>query len=260
MARSNLAVDENGLPIEKRGRSKALVAGGIVLLALAAGALGAATYLPTNVESAQAKAPVTTQQPATADTSETVTTASNADAAATPGPDVSAVTSAAPTEKTDNAMVAQADQKGDAVAAPSKTTTTTSTFGGWTVQCDETADKKVCSANFRVINKQNNTNVLVWLFGFNKDGKFLTELLTLTDVQLEPGVVLTLDEGKPIKAGYVECSTQGCKARLEMTPNLIRQMKGAKKAKIDITRLDGQVIQFAMEIPGIDQALGELGV
>ena len=53
---------------------------------------------------------------------------------------------------------------------------------------------------------------------------------------------------------------RGCKARLEMTPNLVRQMKASKNAKIDMTRLDGQVIQFAMEIPGIDQALAELGV
>lgn len=239
MPRKN-ALDENGLPIETRRRPGLLIAGGLVFAAIAAAAIGAATYLPRTVETAEAKA-----------------------AAGAPSqPDTSAVAGTAETGRAHETLVAQAAQKGtrDSAAAPTKTTTTTSTYGGWTVQCEETADNKVCSANFRVINKENNANILVWVFGFNKEGQFLTELHTLTDVLIEPGVVLTLDEGKPIKAGYVECSTRGCKARLEMTPNLVRQMKAAKKAKIDMTRIDGQVIQFAMEIPGIDQALADLGV
>lgn len=253
----NKTVDENGLPIEKRGRSGMLIAGGLVFAAIAAAALGAATYFPKTVETAEAKAPPVAADPVAA-AIEADTSAE--EATAQPAPDTSTVTGAAEPAKSDETLVAQAAQKGDAVTTPTKTTTTTSTYGGWTVQCQESGETKVCSATFRVFNKENNANILVWAFGFNTEGKFLAELNTLTDILIEPGVVLTLDEGKPIKVNYVECSTRGCKARLEMTPNLVRQMKAAKKAKIDMTRLDGQVIQFAMEIPGIDQALADLGV
>lgn len=182
--------------------------------------------------------------------------AAHAEAPAQPAPDRPAP------QRSQPSLVAQAAAPENKAAMPTtSTTTTTTTHGGWTVTCSEAGNPpaKVCSASFRVINKQNNQNLLVWVFGRNKEGKLLAEFLTLTDVLVQPGVVVTLDDGKPIKADYVECTSRGCKARLEMTPNLVRQMKGAKKARIDMTRLDGQVIQFSMDIPGIDLALGDLG-
>lgn len=174
---------------------------------------------------------------------------------------ISAVAEQAPPQTPQPTLVAQAAAQENPPAMATTTTTTTTTHGGWTVSCNTsgTPPVKVCSASYRVFNKQNNQNLLVWVFGRNRENKLLAEFMTLTDVQIEPGVVLTLDGGTPIKAGYVECTTRGCKARLEMTPNLVRQMKAAKKARLDMTRLDGQVIQFSMDIPGIDLALGELG-
>jgi invasion protein IalB len=152
--------------------------------------------------------------------------------------------------------VAQADTAG------TKTTTTTTKYGGWTVQCSESGEppRKLCGASYRVVAKKNNSNILVWLIGFSKDGKLLAEFVTPTEVRIEPGVTVSLDGGKPVKADYVECTTRSCKARAEISPNFSRQLKGAKSAKVELTRLDGQVIQFTMEIPGVDQALAELGV
>ncbi|MEP9388823.1 invasion associated locus B family protein [Mesorhizobium sp. KR9-304] len=161
-------------------------------------------------------------------------------------------------------LMAQADAKEarPGTESTTKTVTTTTTHGGWTVTCSEggTEPAKTCSANFRVINKKNNSVVLVWLIGRNKDGKLLAEFLTLTDIMIQPGVMVAIEEAKPVKAEYVSCATKGCKASLDLTPNLVRQMKEAKKAKIDMTLLDGQVVQFAMDIPGIDMALADLGL
>lgn len=142
------------------------------------------------------------------------------------------------------------------------TTTTTTTHGGWVVVCNETGapPSRVCSANFRVVNQQTNSNILVWLVGFNAEGSLLSEFLTLTDVLIQPGVVVTIDQGQAARAEFVECSTTGCKARLAMTPELVLRMKAAQRATIEITRLDGQIVQFQMEIPGVDGALAALGV
>jgi invasion protein IalB len=148
-----------------------------------------------------------------------------------------------------------------AQAATTSTTTTTTKHDGWTVTCNEGGDppKKICSANYRVIDKKSSSNILVWLIGRNAEGKLLAEFLTLPGVIIEPGVAVSLDEAKAVKADYVSCSAKGCKASMELTPNLTRQLKAAKKAKIDITRLDGKVLQFSMDIPGIDAALADLG-
>lgn len=146
-------------------------------------------------------------------------------------------------------------------AAMSTVTTTTTTHGGWTVSCSQAGDPpaKTCTATFRVFNKNTNQNLLVWVFGHDREGRLLAEFLTLTDVLVQPGVVVVLDDGNPVKADYVECTSKGCKARLELTADLVGRMKAAKKARIDMTRLDGQVVQFTMDIPGIDLALRDLG-
>ncbi len=144
----------------------------------------------------------------------------------------------------------------------SNNTRTTRSFGGWTVVCNEGGEpvRRVCSANFRVINQQNNSNILVWLVGFNAEGELLSEFLTLTDIQIQPGVGVSLESGEAVTAPFVECSTRGCKARLTMSDSFLQQLKAASNATIAITRIDGQVIQFQMQIPGVDQALAELGV
>ena len=147
------------------------------------------------------------------------------------------------------------------IVPDNSTTKRTTTYGGWTVNCSETIEppEKLCSASFRIVDKQKNSNILVWLFGRNAKEKPLSEFLTLTDVLIEPGVVLTLDDGKPLRAGYVYCSSSGCKASIDLTKSLIQRLKTAKKAKVEVTCLDGKVIQFAMEIPGIDRALTDIG-
>lgn len=172
-----------------------------------------------------------------------------------------------PAEAAPRALFEQAKPLSVVQAAQEKTaimptiTTTTTTHGGWTVSCRETGKPAVksCTATFRVFDKKTNQNLLVWVFGHDREGRLLAEFLTMTDVLVQPGVVISPDNGKPVKADYVECTARGCKARLEMTSAAVKQLKAAKSARIDITRLDGQVVQFTMDIPGIDLALGDLG-
>ena len=144
---------------------------------------------------------------------------------------------------------------------PKTVTTRTTTYSGWTVVCTEDAAKpeQVCSANFRVINKQNNQNILVWLFGRNAAGEALLEFNTLTEVLIKPGVVVVLDEGEPLRAEFISCGTAGCRATLPLDKEIIGQMKEAKKARIDMTRVDGKVIQLSFDIAGIAPALDDIG-
>lgn len=140
--------------------------------------------------------------------------------------------------------------------------TTTQTYGGWSVVCNDSGDgqKPICTANYRVINTQTNSNILVWLIGRNAEGALLSEFLTLTDLLIQPGVVVTLEGAAPVKAEFVECMTNSCKARLEMTPEFVQQLKTAEKVTLDLVRLDGKVVQFGMDIRGADKALADLGV
>jgi len=154
------------------------------------------------------------------------------------------------------ALLAQAEP-----AATSTTTTTTTTHGGWTVTCSQSGDPptKRCSAEFRVIDKDNKAVVLIWLLGRDKEGTLLSEFVTPSDILIKPGVAVTLDDEKPLKAEFLSCTTkQGCRASMELTPKLARDLKAATKAKIGLTLLNGKVMEIGMEIPGVDMALTDL--
>lgn len=158
--------------------------------------------------------------------------------------------------------VAQEATKSDAKkAAPTQVTTTTTTFDNWTVVCSRTADQKSasCGASYKVVNNQNQSVLLVWLFGRNAKGEKLTEFRTLTDVLIEPGVGITLEEGDPLKANYVSCSTNGCQASLALDDDMIERLRNTKSATISMTRLDSKQIQFKMDVAGMGQALKALG-
>lgn len=146
-------------------------------------------------------------------------------------------------------------------AADAKITTTTTTYQGWSVQCTDTGQKggKACAANFRVIDQKSKGNLLVWLMGKNAKGEKLAEFITLTDVLIKPGVGLSLDDAEPVRAEYISCGGNGCKASLPLDKALVATLKAAKKARLDMTRLDGQVIQFTMDVTGIAPAMADIG-
>lgn len=172
-------------------------------------------------------------------------------------------TTATASGETKPSLVAQ-EQPAPQPAAPSTTTTTTtSQHGGWTVTCTVAGEpaQKTCSAQFRVVSKENNNAlVLVWLLGRNAEGKLLAEFATPSDIQIKPGVAVSLDDTNIGAAEFVSCtSNQGCRAALELTPKLARDLKQAKKANVAITLLNGKLLQIGVEINGIEQALAELG-
>jgi invasion protein IalB len=92
-----------------------------------------------------------------------------------------------------------------------------------------------------VINSQNKANLLVWLFGFNAQGEKLTEFRTLTEVRIQPGVVVELEgsaemratykDSEPLRAAYVACGTGGCQASLNLDDELIEQLRDARRQR-----------------------------
>ncbi len=146
--------------------------------------------------------------------------------------------------------------------AANTTTTITTTRGGWTVTCNQAGDPpvKTCSAEFRVVGGDKKQTVLIWLIGRNKEGRLLAEFVTPSDILIKPGVAVTLDDGKPVQAEYISCTArQGCRASMELTPKIVRDLQAAAKAKIGITLLNGKVMDVQFEVTGTDLALADIG-
>jgi invasion protein IalB len=137
--------------------------------------------------------------------------------------------------------------------------TVTMQYGGWKVTCDEAGGSAVCSAAFRVVNRQTNATILTWMVGRGSDGQLLTEFFVPTEVLVKPGVSMVLEDGPAYRADFVACGRQACKAILPLDAALASELASATKATLSLTASNGNVTNFSMAIDGIAAAMAELG-
>jgi invasion protein IalB len=143
------------------------------------------------------------------------------------------------------------------------TTTTRTTYGGWIVTCREAGEprRRACSAEFRVINKENMGLMLVWLLGRSAGGQLVAEFVTPADIMIKPGVSVTFDGTGSAVAEFIYCAnSKGCRAAVDLSPKLERDMRQASKAMISFTLANGRAVDIAVGIAGVDQALDHLKV
>ena len=154
------------------------------------------------------------------------------------------------------AVLGAASPEGLAQTAERKTVTMQ--YGGWKVTCDEAGESSVCSAAFRVVNRETNATILTWLVGRGRSGQLLTEFFVPTEILIEPGVSVVLEEGPAYKAEFVACGRSACKAVLALDPALASELASATKATLSLTASNGKVTNFSMGIDGIAAAMAEL--
>lgn len=146
----------------------------------------------------------------------------------------------------------------DSLAQTADRKTVTIQYGGWKVTCDETGGSEVCSAAFRVMNRETNATILTWMVGRGSDGQLLTEFFVPTEILITPGVSMVLEDGPAYKADFVACGRQACKAVLPLDAALASELASATKATLSLTASNGKVTNFSMGIDGIAAAMAEL--
>jgi invasion protein IalB len=154
------------------------------------------------------------------------------------------------------AVMATAVPEGFAQTADRKTVTMQ--YGGWKVTCDEAGSSSVCSAAFRVVNRETNATILTWMVGRGSDGQLLTEFFVPTEILIKPGVSMVLEDGPAYTADFVACGRQACKAVLPLDAALASELASATKATLSLTASNGKVTNFSMGIEGIAAAMAEL--
>ena len=134
------------------------------------------------------------------------------------------------------------------------------TFGAWIVTCPkEDKSKLKCAARFTVSDTKRNVVIMNWVLGYNAAGKMLMEILSPSDVYIEPGVVVMIGGKEAAKLPYVTCGTAGCLSRVTMNKAMLASLKGTAEATVILAATTGKNIEFKMGIPGVSDALKALG-
>lgn len=161
-----------------------------------------------------------------------------------------------------NAMAAEAkDAKKPAAATPAAKAPEIGE-SGWTKRCNE-KNKKDCEI-FKLLQEKNaKARVIEFALGFPKGedlkkGEARGAVILPLGILLEEGVVMKVDEQKPLafKARY--CINAGCFAFVNLDKDVLETMKSGKTVSFFVKSMDGQGVRLVMNLQGFGDALKEI--
>jgi invasion protein IalB len=174
------------------------------------------------------------------------------------------------------AAVAQAQKRGPSDAAKSSTPAATPATApqpkilrteilavdNWTVTCTETDQANAnlqCSAILKITETVNNVQriVFTWLIG-NHEGKLASVLSMPPGVLIAPGVQLKIGDKEEKKLHYSACLSDHCEAVVPMDDATVKSMSSAGTAEASIVAVNGEKVNFKVNLKGFEKALADV--
>jgi len=157
-----------------------------------------------------------------------------------------------------------------AAAGSGSVRTETTTFGGWTVTCQQVLNaeaKKSCIGSLRVLSQDGRTVLLSWLVGFDKDRHPMSVLQVASglavreDKSVSSG--LRIKDGLDVKVGdavarkipYQSCSPQVCEAVTALDEAFAKTLGGGGPVSVIAYAADGRPIPLSFDVRGVDKAI-----
>lgn len=134
-------------------------------------------------------------------------------------------------------------------------------FKDWKIQCEapQGSEQEICHAFQNLTMKEGGQRVLHIAVGYlpNKDHPVAIFTLPL-GIALPPGVMLQVDEGAKNTFPVEVCTPDGCRAGLEIKPELMASLKAGSKAKVTFANLQRQGLTVPVSLKGFTAAVGSL--
>lgn len=134
---------------------------------------------------------------------------------------------------------------------------------GWSVRCPEGADRKKaprsCEVFQRLQVQQSGMLVSELAVGFPKGRETARAAVILPlGVLLEKGIVMKVDEGRPVPVKVEYCTNGGCYAFMDIKNETLEEMKKGKAAHFLFKALGGQNVDLATSLSGFGKVLKEI--
>lgn len=130
-------------------------------------------------------------------------------------------------------------------------------FENWAVTCNEFAEgprPKQCSALLQILQQNTNQAVFTWTVAMDERKQLVAVMQTPTGVVIAPGVELRVGKFPPQKIPFASCDTGRCVATAPLDANLVREMTKSPTAEAFIQGLQGNTVQFNIQLKGFDRA------
>ena len=159
------------------------------------------------------------------------------------------------------APAAPAPPAANAPHAPVPTRTEILNFENWVVTCNEFAEgprQRVCSALLQIFQQNTNQIVFAWTIAVDNSKQMVTIMQTPTGVNIPPGVELRVGKAPPHKVPFASCDAGRCVATLPMDTALLKEMTTVPSAEAIIQGVQGNNVQFNIQMKGFDKAYAVL--
>jgi invasion protein IalB len=144
---------------------------------------------------------------------------------------------------------------------PIPTRTEILNFENWVVTCNEFAEgprPRVCSAVLQIAQQNTNQVVFAWTIAIDNAKQMVTIMQMPTGVNIPPGVELRVGKVPPHKIPFASCDTGGCVATSPMDANLLKEMTTVPTAEAIVQGIQGNTVQFNIQMKGFDKAYAVL--
>ena len=136
-----------------------------------------------------------------------------------------------------------------------------SRFDNWIVTCNEFQDgstTRKCSALLEVIQDKTQRPVFSWTIEVNEKKQLVSVFQTPTGVAIAPGVQLRIGKSPARTIPFASCETGHCVATTVVDANLLREMTTSPTAQAVIQGLQGNIVEFNIQMKGFDKAYSAL--
>lgn len=119
--------------------------------------------------------------------------------------------------------------------------------------------KGTCEIFQRLVVKDGNKRLIETAIGFPKDKDFARGIFIVPlGINLESGIVLLPDGGKPFKIQIRYCAAEGCYAFADLTPAVLDVLKASRTLTVTFQAVNGRAVKVDMTLEGFGPALDRI--
>src|SRR5262249_6355273 len=115
-----------------------------------------------------------------------------------------------------------------------------------------------CSALLQIVQENTNQSVFVWTIALDNNKQVVTVIQTPTGILIPPGVELKVGKVPARKVPFASCDTGRCVATMTMDARLLREMAVTPTAEAMVQGMQGNTVQFNIQLKGFDKAYAAL--
>ena len=130
----------------------------------------------------------------------------------------------------------------------------------WAKRCGKDGDgRELCYVEQYAMAMPANTMLLNVMIGFvGPEGKPRMIMTAPLGIMLMPGLVMTVDSGKPLTLPLESCQPGGCRTVADLDPSGLDQLRRGTRMTVRFVTGDGKALDIPVPLTGLDAALKQL--